>query len=65
MSPMMLVGSLVRTNPDTDFSVLGIVTKIRSPLEHQLWYNQHIVTVLYTDTGESVNWAGDSLELIS
>lgn len=65
MSPEIRVGSLVQVNAHTEFFVLGIVTEIRKPFDHQLWYDQNIVTVLCTDTGESTNWAGSTLELIA
>jgi hypothetical protein len=60
----MKVGDLVFTNSKTDYSVLGIVTEIINPINHQLWYDQRIVKVLYPDTGESHNWAKESLEVI-
>lgn len=58
----MKVGDLVFTNPRTDYAVLGIVTEVTSPKDHQLWYNQQIVKVLYTDTGEEHKWAAEHLE---
>ncbi len=60
----MKVGDLVFTNSKTDYSVLGIVTEIIAPKDHQLWYDQKIVKVLYPDTGEEHNWAEESLEVI-
>ena len=48
----MKVGDLVFTSPKTDYAVLGIVTEIIAPIDHQLWYDQQIVKVLFTDTGE-------------
>ena len=61
----MKVGDLVFTNPKTDYAVLGIVTEIISPLDHQLWYNQQIVKVLYPDTGEEHKWSAENLEILS
>jgi len=60
----MKVGDLVFTNPETDYVVLGIVTEIIAPIDHQLWYDQQIVKVLYTDTGEEHKWAAEHLRLL-
>ena len=59
------VGDLVLTNSKTEYAVMGIVTEIVAPIDHQLWYDQQIVKVLYTDTGEELRWAAEHLEVIS
>ena len=60
----MQVGDLVLTNPDTDYAVLGIVTDIVHADNHQLWYDQRIIKVMYTDTGEELQWAEAGLRLV-
>jgi hypothetical protein len=60
------IGSLVSTELNyNDGDVVGIVTEVRTPLDHKLWYDQDIVTVLYPDTGEEYNWASDALRLVT
>ena len=61
----MKVGDLVLTNPQSDYSVLGIVTKIKLPDTHQLWYHKRIISVLYPDTGEELSWSESGLELVA
>ena len=60
----MKVGDLVFTSPKTDYAVWGIVTEIIAPIDHQLWYDQQIVKVLFTDTGEENKWAAEHLEVL-
>ena len=61
----MKVGDLVFTKASTSFKAIGIITQIEDAIDHQLWYDQRIINVLYPDNGEELKWAEENLEVVS
>ena len=61
----MKIGDLVMQSPGTEYASLGIIVSIADPDSHKLWFNQRIIQVLNSETGEELRWAEEALEEVA